>query len=679
MRVRALEIRWHDHQPIFSVDFCRIPPGSQYRKQFHPYTKSGQEHGAVQYESIWKMATAGGDKKVRVWLVHPPSTAAQQPEASTSTSKLDRNPANMSFSRVEYLATLAKHTSVVNVVRFSPKAEVLASAGDDGCIIIWVPTDKLQWDTSVALEEKEFEREFWRAKSAIKLHTDGQIYDLAWSPDGQKFITGCTDNTARIYTVDSECIAQITDHSNYVQGVAWDPLGQYIATQSSDRSMHIYSLSLKENGEVHVDTVGKNTKMEVSNANRPANSFSSWISGLPTPTPGHGEFKTPSLRRSVSVASESGRSESSISVLQDHSTQASTSASALNPNTLDLPPPPLPTHSLHNSPTKPNSHAHPHSRSHSRKSSQSGSILTQSPRLSATARGRSPSPMPMPAIKPPPSPAPSTTVFKMYGDEKSTPFFRRLSWSVDGGLLVTPAGVWEDPAAAFQKMRAEEEAHDPSASGTKKRKRKEKEKEGPKPAVYLYARGNIAKPPVAQLTGYKTTSIAVRFNPVLWELRRGVTRGRSRNRDGRQDEEECASVFKLPYRMIYAVVTHEGVYIYDTQQAAPLCMIGNLHCASFTDLSWTPDGQTIICASQDGYCSAIYFDVEELGEHYNGVQMNPIPQYDPSLDRKQPNSSAQPPLPMVLPAVQKRDREEADGQDGEPKKKRRAVLTRVEL
>lgn len=46
------------------------------------------------------------------------------------------------------------------------------------------------------------------------------------------------------------------------------------------------------------------------------------------------------------------------------------------------------------------------------------------------------------------------------------------------------------------------------------------------------------------------------------------------------------SLFDLPYRMVYAVATLDSVYLYDTQQAGPLAMLGNLHYAPFTDLTW---------------------------------------------------------------------------------------------
>jgi chromatin assembly factor 1 subunit B len=44
--------------------------------------------------------------------------------------------------------------------------------------------------------------------------------------------------------------------------------------------------------------------------------------------------------------------------------------------------------------------------------------------------------------------------------------------------------------------------------------------------------------------------------------------------------------FGLPYRMVYAVATSDAVYVYDTQQQKPLCVVSNLHFATFTDLTW---------------------------------------------------------------------------------------------
>lgn len=109
----------------------------------------------------------------------------------------------------------------MNVVRWSPKSkpafpfphlspipciprsltqepstgETLASAGDDGNVIIWVPSE----NTNPAFGSEGFDdKESWRTKHMCR-SSGSEIYDLAWSPDGNYFIIGSMDNVARIY------------------------------------------------------------------------------------------------------------------------------------------------------------------------------------------------------------------------------------------------------------------------------------------------------------------------------------------------------------------------------------------------------------------------------------------------------------------------------------------------
>lgn len=74
--------------------------------------------------------------------------------------------------------------------------EMLASAGDDGNVILWVPSE-----VALALLDDEHveDKETWRVKHMCRSSTGAEIYDLAWSPDGVFFITGGVDNTARIF------------------------------------------------------------------------------------------------------------------------------------------------------------------------------------------------------------------------------------------------------------------------------------------------------------------------------------------------------------------------------------------------------------------------------------------------------------------------------------------------
>lgn len=74
--------------------------------------------------------------------------------------------------------------------------EMLASAGDDGNVLLWVPSET---QTQPAFGQEALDdKETWRVKHMCR-SSGAEIYDLAWSPDGVFIITGSMDNIARIY------------------------------------------------------------------------------------------------------------------------------------------------------------------------------------------------------------------------------------------------------------------------------------------------------------------------------------------------------------------------------------------------------------------------------------------------------------------------------------------------
>jgi chromatin assembly factor 1 subunit B len=307
--------------------------------------------------------------------------------------------------------------------------------------------------------------------------TTMQVYDLAWSPTGEYILAGSTDNVARIFAAsDGTCLKEIVEHSHYVQGVAWDPMNEYIATQSSDRSMHVHRVSIK-GSSLEVHAVGKNTRVP----HRTPSSHSR-----------NKHFRRDSTAASdaesvTTTTSEAIKDEVSFSAGQQPLTPSTT---ASTPSTSMFPPPPV--------------------ESSSRRSSFSGSNAPGSPSL-MSRYGRSPSPMPaLPAIRALPTTSAWASV-KLYGDESYTNFFRRLTFSPDGGLLLTPAGQFEDPSVI------------PGLSDQTSRGRKRTTGESSATSsVYIYTRANFARPPIAQLPGHKKASVAVRFSPILYELRQGV-------------------------------------------------------------------------------------------------------------------------------------------------------------
>lgn len=536
MKSQALQIHWHENSPIYSA-------------HFEPHGKG-------------RLATAGGDNMVRIWQLE-----------TRSDSQLPS---------VTYLSTLARHSNAVNVVRFSPKGEHLASAGDDGNVLLWVPTEMKE---SYLLDHSDGngpDKEHWRVKLMCRTSSGSEIYDIAWSPDGHYLLTGSMDNVARIYdTRDGQCVRQIAEHNHYVQGVAWDPLNEFVATQSSDRSLNVYNLKTKD-GQLMVSNAQSSAKMTISNLSK---------------------------RTGVQSPVQDSRPAHIFNHLPEGSAIASPSPSAPGtPTTSFLP-------------------MRPPAITPSRRSSFNDS---------ASNRGRSPSPMPgvpLPAIKPFGSPSKSITrpkLANLYHDEALLTFFRRLTFTPDGSLLLAPAGQYKQGGEGLPKDELLN-------------------------TVYIYTRAGLAKPPVAHLPNQKKTAVAIKCSPVMFKLRDGRKPTMHTTLDPPTDElvnlpppikqqpvpdlafseqdeltkaaktinsEEdhgtlgSTDAFKLPYRIVFAVATGDAVIIYDTQQLAPLAVLSNLHYATFTDLAWSNDGHSLIMTSTDGFCSVCVFSESDLGEVY---------------------------------------------------------------
>lgn len=191
MKAKVLQVHWHEQQPIFSLSF----------------------------DNCGRLATAGGDCKIRLWNVNQQSISSH-------------DGMNMIIT---YRSTLKRHLKAVNIVRFHPNEHILASGGDGGTIIIWKLKDMTQnidedctnenisnvqnqqgysnsSSTTVQTlssftftedcdgDESEPDAEIWIPTAMYRASENLEdIYDMSWSKSGDFLIVGLTNNTSSIW------------------------------------------------------------------------------------------------------------------------------------------------------------------------------------------------------------------------------------------------------------------------------------------------------------------------------------------------------------------------------------------------------------------------------------------------------------------------------------------------
>ncbi|EAL87497.1 chromatin assembly factor 1 subunit B, putative [Aspergillus fumigatus Af293] len=454
------------------------------------------------------------------------------------------------------------------------KGEMLASAGDDGNVLLWVPSE-LQTQPGLG-EDRSDDKETWRVKHMCR-SSGAEIYDLAWSPDGVFIITGSMDNIARIYNAQTDCGAFALRSRSGLGS------SERIRCYSVIGSICPY-LQLEDKGWPIYVNVSREVPQNGSSSQTRRSSFGS----------------SPSIRRSASPAPS----------------------------------------------------------------------------------------LPLPAVKPLEVASPNVlgglTIknANIYANETFTSFFRRLTFTPDGSLLFTPAGQYKT-------------THVPATDPTKTTDEIIN-------TVYIYTRAGFNKPPISHLPGHKKPSVAVKCSPILYTLRKAPQPARHITLDTSSGEESFASlpepvvstkptpdkpsmeppstpsasessktntvsknaenegasagqnpspVFSLPYRIVYAVATQDAVLVYDTQQQTPLCVVSNLHFATFTDLTWSDDGLTLIMSSSDGFCSTLSFAPGELGQPYTppaGTAQHPASASTTSANQAPQPSPANNPSPLKL-------------------------------
>lgn len=161
-----------------------------------------------------------------------------------------------------------------------------------------------------------------------------------------------------------------------------------------------------------------------------------------------------------------------------------------------------------------------------------------------------------------------TNATRIFHDDTLKTFYRRLTFSPDGSLLIVPSGILEAPPQPDISCK-------------------------PKNCTYIFLRDNFNEyvdkylnvdrsvvknsrnlsiyRPIMYYPSGDQFSVAVRCCPTLFQ-------------SSKTNNEK--KLFDLPYKMVIAVATKNNVLLYDTEHVAPFGLVTDIHYTRITDLSW---------------------------------------------------------------------------------------------
>jgi WD40 repeat protein/serine/threonine protein kinase len=180
--------------------------------------------------------------------------------------------------RVERM--IPAHVGLISCVAFSHDGKYLASAAEDGTVIIWdtntgamietLGKDQTRGFTSVAfspdgrylaaatgtrkeqaLENPPGEVRIWETSTWGKAHVLAKhtrsVNSIAYSPDGRWLASAGSDRTVKIWDTQTGVeVATLLGHTHFVVGVAFSPDGKRLVSASEDSTLRVWDTETQE-------------------------------------------------------------------------------------------------------------------------------------------------------------------------------------------------------------------------------------------------------------------------------------------------------------------------------------------------------------------------------------------------------------------------------------------------
>ncbi|HBE19048.1 MAG TPA: hypothetical protein DEG17_04075 [Cyanobacteria bacterium UBA11149] len=190
----------------------------------------------VAFHPDGRMVASGSlDSTIKLWKVEDNSPLFQSPK----------------YTNID---TLKGHNGTIWDVDFSPDGNTLVSGSGDNTIKLWninpdcTPVGKLmEMSEASGLEAKNFHpnQEFsleCAPPKTLKGH-HGEVFSVAFSPDGKLIASGSADNTIKIWNRDGSLRFTFNGHKGAVRKVVFSPDGKTIASASADNTVKLWTIN----------------------------------------------------------------------------------------------------------------------------------------------------------------------------------------------------------------------------------------------------------------------------------------------------------------------------------------------------------------------------------------------------------------------------------------------------
>ena len=149
----------------------------------------------------------------------------------------------------EQLTSFTQHRGPVYAARFSPTSDLIATAGDDGRVMLWDPSDVKPQDIQQTIDQLQLQRKSSTASSPAEppvphrelIGHRGPVRTLAFAPDGRTLASGGQDNLVIVWDVAAgRAIKQLRGHASHVRAVAYSADGEQLLSAGRDAQIKLW-------------------------------------------------------------------------------------------------------------------------------------------------------------------------------------------------------------------------------------------------------------------------------------------------------------------------------------------------------------------------------------------------------------------------------------------------------